>query len=530
MDQTILNGKLIARSVVTWVRDHERCSGILLLSMLMLGAAIYRWLEFGSNAAPPGSDGGQWIAFAHQMFGGEEVRAGFETYPPLFPFLVKISPIDDEFLSLKLLGIAISVLICVPMYFILRSALSHLYSAMVAALMLLNPYSYEILCFGGYPQLLGTFFMILAIYLLMKGMDTGHKKWFLLSAIAAAATAGSNALPTIMLVATSAVVIASFSHKLWRENRSLLYDRVRLMVIWGIMPAAFLCLALFTIYYDYLDSAGTAKNSSISLIAILEWLGYAWKWEFIFWIVTINVAIVTCIANPGLYKDRYFLLSTGAAAFLIAGLGGTLFFRELRSIIFLEIGIVFLLGLILPPFVSSLQRRSAPQVSLVLSLVVILVLVSCIGEIGMRRFRIAYNWYEVVDASVLPAVEWLEDNRIQGAKVAATEAEGGHNYGWWIEGCTRMQTYAAANPAFFIDEKEHAQIDLANYLLMEDISPAKISDLADKEDIHFLFLDKRVFQSPLDNFIEAGFSQGFENDTIAVMEKDARPLLSQCNR
>ena len=92
-----------------------------------------------------------------------------------------------------------------------------------------------------------------------------------------------------------------------------------------------------------------------------------------------------------------------------------------------------------------------------------------------------------------------------------------------------MKTYAAANPAFFIDKKEHAQIDLANHLLMEDISPVQISNLTEKEDIYFLFLDKRVLQSPLDNFVEAGFLQGFENDTIVVMERDTRPLLSQRN-
>ena len=128
---------------------------------------------------------------------------------------------------------------------------------------------------------------------------------------------------------------------------------------------------------------------------------------------------------------------------------------------------------------------------------------------------------------MLPAMEWLDENRINDAIVVATEAEGGHNFGWWIEGYTHMPAYTATDLAWFIDGEEHAQVKMAHRLLSEDISSEEIVSLAESEDIRFLFLDKRVIQSSLGNLIAAGFEFSFETDTITVMKRGSETVLSE---
>ncbi|MCP4613254.1 MAG: hypothetical protein GY845_31575 [Planctomycetes bacterium] len=501
-----------------WLNEHRNCVGMLILLFLMLGVAAYRWMELSGNAAPPGSDGGQWLAFAHQLFGGEQVRAGFQSYPPIFPFLVKTLSLDSGLLSLKFLGIACSVLICVPVYLLLRTAVSPLIASIVAILAVLTPYNYEVLCFGGYPQLLGTFFLIFSVFFLIKGMDTGAKKWFIVSALSAVATAGSNVLPTMILLMASGIAILVMSYKLWHENKPAFFCRIRLVLAWWALPACIMSLAFFTTYYNYLTSSVSVDSRDLSYMEMLRWLSESWQWEIVLWFGIINFAAVAFILNPKLLGGRNSLLSTGAASVLFAGIAGFLIFRELRCLAFVEIGLILLLGIVLVPMGSLFWRQPAKHVFALASLALVVFVVSIIGVIGDRRFEIATGWYAVVDDSVLPAMEWLDENRIDDAKVVATETEGGHNYGWWIEGYTHMPTYAATDLAWFIDEEEHAQVKMAHLLLSEDISPEEIDSLAESEDIRFLFLDKRVIQSSLDNLIAAGFEFRFETDTITVME------------
>ncbi len=515
-----------ARLFPALIKEHHQYTGVLLLCLLIVGAAIYRWLELSTNTAPPGSDGGQWLAFAHQLFGGEQIKAGFQSYPPVFPFFIRILPIEDGLLSLKLLGIASSVLICIPVYLLIRTVLNPLLAAILAATAIIGPYNYEVLCFGGYPQLLGTFFLVLSVFFLLKGMDTGSKRWFLASSIAAAATAGSNVLPALMLVVASGIVITVFSHKFWREEKSLFYRRLRSIVIWWIIPAIVLSLAFVPTYYEYLSLSGSANSRGMSFIEMLKWLGESWRWEFILWLGIINIAAVAFIFNPKILAGRNLLLSTGAVALLFAGLAGIIVLRELRCLAFIEISLILLLGLLLPSLITSLRKQPVRHAFAMASIAFVVVVVSLVGRLGDRRFDIAYNWYGVVDDSVLPAIEWLDENRIPNAKVVATGAEGGHNFGWWIEGYAHMPTYAATDLSWFIDEEERAQVALAHHLLLERTSPEEIRSLTENENICFLFLDKRVLDKPLDNYIEAGFRQSFETETITVMERDGS-LLSE---
>ncbi|NQT72677.1 MAG: hypothetical protein HQ553_07885 [Chloroflexi bacterium] len=511
--------------IVAWVIRHQELSGLLLLLLFMIVIAIDRWMQFSGNVAPPGSDGGQWLAFGHQLFNGDQVRAGSQFYPPVFPFLVRMIAQGDGLLTLKLLGISASVLTCIPMYLIFRTALHPWISAALAATVAFTPYHSEVLCFGGYPQLLGTAFLVLSVFLVLQGMNTGQKKWFLLASLATAITVGSNVLPATILVGSTAVIFSIWIYRLWNSDRTALHARFRLALIFWIFPSIILCLPFVSIYWDYLFSTeqSVVNQRDLPISDLLNWLGGSWRTEFLLWLSVLIVATVFFFMGTkrvlSILNSRSLLVD-GTLALLIPGFVGFLLFRELRFISFIEIGLVLLTGLLLHLYVSTPSRFAIDRSKLAATLTIVLVVVIVIGGVGYRRFRIAHDWYTVVDANVMPAMQWMRENRIPEVRVAATAADRGHNHGWWIEGYAHMPTYMAGDPDVFILPEEHDQIAIAHRLLMEDIPPDVIRYLADTENIEFLFLDMRVLPHPPDDFLDAGFVQVFGNGTIVIMQKE----------
>jgi len=146
-------------------------------------------------------------------------------------------------------------------------------------------------------------------------------------------------------------------------------------------------------------------------------------------------------------------------------------------------------------------------------------LVLAVGTVGHHRFLIAYDWYEVVDTPVLAALDWLRYNEDPEAIVVTTGTERGHNYGWWIEGYAHHPAYMAGDPFLFFNTEERAQVALAQSLLLLETPPQEIRVLAERNNIRFLFLDKRVFQRTLGDLVEAGFIKCFENDVIVIMRR-----------
>ena len=520
------NGGFLARSLAVWAIDRQQRTGVLLLILLMLTVAVYRWLQFSANAAPPGSDGGQWLAFGHQFLGGEQIKAGFQFYPPIFPFFTKlVSLVIHPLITLKLLGILTSVLICVPVYLLLRTTLHPWASAILATTVAITPYRTEVLFFGGYPQLLGTAFLLLAVFFLLKGLNTGRKRWFLGAAVATVATIGSNALPALALALASCVILLVFFFRLRRESKSILYSRFRSALLWWLAPSAILSLPFIAPYLAYLFTSVRlpANPMGLTLSDILGWLNSAWRWEFILW-MSVIITAVAFLVKVRAVMNRPPILTNATIAILVSGFAGFLLVQELRFIAFIEIGLVLTVGLLLNMFISIISRQETRSFIVASTLVILLVFVSAVGLVGYRRSGIAYYWYMVVDNTVLSAMEWLWNWGIPGEKVVATGAARGHNYGWWIEGYASLPTYMAGDPFLFFNVEERAQVALAQSLVLQYTTPEEVRALVGEADIQFLFLDKRVFHGSLVSFFEAGFVKRLENDIIIIMERETPAL------
>lgn len=513
--------RLSQAKVVLWARNHPQLTGIILLSGALFLVFSIRLFHFRWNSAPSGSDGGQWLAFAHQLFGEEKVRAGFESYPPLFPFLVRVVSQGDGLLTLKLLGVFTSVFISVPAYLLLRTALYPAVAAVLATAAALTPYQSEVLSFGGYPQLLGSSFLLLAIFFLLYGLKTGWNRWFLLASLFNAGVAGSNIIPASMMIGATVVILL-----LWyitqRRGGSAFPIRIRSLMLYWAAPSALLWLPFYGIYRDYFVSVKQAGISQryFPLTDIIYWLSGGWRWEFAMWLAIFIVFALVMLLTFRKVLNEQPALAIASFAVLLCGLVGVLFLGELRFSSFVEIGLVLASGVLASRVVPVLSNPESRQRHLTIALAALFITVSVIGLMGYRRFMIAYNWYTVVDNTAMDGLVWLRENRVPGAKVAATNSKHGHIYGWWIEGFAHMPTLMVGDARLFVGAKEHDQVALARRLLLENIEAEVIRDIADREQIHFLFIDTDVIQHSINNFTRAGFVEVFQKGRIIVMSRE----------
>jgi len=514
---------------VSFFKEESRRNGhgvgILILFSLVLLVAWYKMAVFGTGVAPSGSDGGQWLAFAHELFGGESVRAGFGYYPPLLPFGVKlVSFVAGPLYTLKLVGIFTSVLIAVPVYLLLSRNLAPWLAALMAITAALTPFNNEVLSFGGYPQLLGTSFLLFSIYFLLLGFDTGRRRWFLLASLAASTTIGSNILPALVLVMTSGLIVMFYFIRVRKDGKGNIFRRFRTPFLWWFTPSLILSLPFSSTYFAYLFSAESspANPAKLTMADIAGWAGSAWRYEFLLWAGVISVIGLLVVLLGRTFFKKQGLLADASGALLLATFFGFLMVREIRFLEFGEIGLILIIGLIPRILDSVLTYLKARQYLVRLTLYLILGFVLVVGAVGHRRLVIASDWYRVVDSEVLDALDWLRDNGDPGSIVITTGAGGGHNYGWWIEGYTHHPAYMAGDPFLFFNTEERAQVELAQHILLMDTPSHEIRAMAEKNEIRFLFLDKDVLYRTYMDLYNAGFIKRFENDSILIMENTGR--------
>ena len=501
-------------------KSHKQGVGILLLLMLLV--AWYKWALFSGNAAPPGSDGGQWLAFGHGILGGDSVRAGIQSYPPILPFAVQlVSLVMGPLIALKLVGIFTSVFIAVPVYLLLSRTLTPWLAATIAITATMTPFNNEILSFGGYPQLLGTSFFLFSTLFLLLGFNTGQRRWFIAASVAAAATIGSNVFSTLVLVITSGLITLLFFYKLWRNDKDTLYHRFRTPFLWWLLPSVILSLPFSYIYFSYLlmAASSTITPSQVTITDMTGWANSAWALEFVLWAGIVGIiGSLFFLLGRALFKNQG-LLADASVTLLLATFFGFLLVREIRFLGFVEISLILMTGFIPAILDSVLTYLKARQFLGRLILIFVLGLVLTVGTVGHRRLLIAYDWYQVVNTPVLTAFDWLHDNVDSGSIVVTTGTDRGHNYGWWIEGYAHLPSYTAGNPILFFDIQERAQVELARRILILDTTPREMRFWAEQYNIRFLFLDKNVLQRKYIDLYRAGFVKRFENDVIVIMEK-----------
>ena len=510
---------VLANMRTQWPKFRE----ILLLLLLLTAATGYRWIALSGEAAPPGSDGGNWLAFGAELF-DERVKAAAAAYPPIFPllvhgFVVVLSPL----VALKILGLLSGAVVSIGAYLLLRQALPWGLAGILATVLSLADYQTEVLAWGGYPQLLGAALLLVAVFLLLQGLHTGKFKYFMWSALAGAFTVATHLLGAYQFLLTTVIAMAAYYYG-WKpyltQNESGI--RRRLVVLW-IAVTMILTLATLPFYVRMISYwAGIPANPhGLNLVRFLENIG-SWRTESYMWLAVAVVVIPVLVWS--VYRRERMLLAEGALALVGAALFGLIIQNEVRSIHMLQVGLVLSVGVALARMLGShtqlilrTVRLGAPHAAIALAII----FVGTVGFFGDQRSNVAFDWYRVIDDEALEGLEWM---RIRGEKenrVVANETPRGGIYGWWVEGYAGLPTYFAVDTRWLSFREEKDQAEVAHRMLSADISALEMSRLAEANRIKFLFLDKRTLLIPQGRLEKAGFELGLENELIQVFVYNA---------
>ncbi|NQW18521.1 MAG: hypothetical protein HQ478_13640 [Chloroflexi bacterium] len=505
-------GDAFNRRLKNLTAESASSSGIWVLLGVLFLVAVYRWAQFTNFAAPPGSDGGQWLAFGHQMLTGDDIKAGLDQYPPIIPFGVGVlARIVGAMLSLKLIGFASSLLVAVPLYFLFRRILPWRLAVGLAVLPTLSPYHAEVLSFGGYPQLAGTGFLLMTLVALGQGIEQRNSRWLLAAGLLTGLTVATHAMAVVGLAIAVPVVVILAQWRIYGASGGR--QRINLTpLLWWVVPGVLLALPMVFVYSSYFLESGQAPSGTPGLTygQLFDFFDTGWRWESIFWLAASIVSIGVFVSRIKI-RGAVFEVAVALSLLAIVGILGLL---ELRFLELMEVALVLWLGI-----ASSwaYKRWSSNQSGLrTLALFGAFLAVLLMLALGHRRTLIAGDWYRVLDHQVVGGLDWLRVNGDANGRAVSSRAIRGHNFGWWIEGYTHIQAYSATEE-FLIFEEEQRQGRQANRLIDSAVTRAEVESIVAQENIQYIFLDNQIVPEPPAGLIEAGFSIAYENDRVTVL-------------
>ena len=497
---------------------------LVLLVVLLSAGGVYHWIAMSVEAAPPGSDGGNWLAFSMELF-GDNVKAATAVYPPAFPVVLHVFQIFmSPLLALKVLGLAATVCVAIPVYLLLRTAINPWLSALLASSVVIMDYQNELLAWGGYPQLFGAVFLLLSVYLLLRGLHTGKAWFFVTSALATVLTVAIHTLAAIQLVIALLALVAIYSYE-HRRVASPFPRRLiaRLLLLWVAITGV-LMLAVIPFYvWTVLLLADNPFNPQ--QFSIVEFFGnfLSWRFEYYMWL------IIAVLCGPfsvwAVLKKRHLLLAEAVLAFWVSAVLVFFALYEVRSSHLIQLGLLLSVGVavvLIKEGAISWMSRFNRQAVWAVTIALFIALLSGIVIPGEQRARQAFEWYRVVDETVLESLDWLRVNGIPGDRVIANETPRGNILGWWVEGYARMPTYFAVDARWLAFREEKSQAEVAHLFLSPESKPVEIRRLTEAHNIKFALLHKETLENPLGNLEEAGFATVFENKAMIILSYESK--------
>jgi hypothetical protein len=486
------------------------------LLAVLVGVATYRFIVLADEAAPPGADPGNWLAFTHELF-GTSVKAAASVYFPVIPVLLKaLLAFMPALMATKVLGVGVSVAMGIPFYLILRRGCSPLFSAALTLAFLLAGYEEETLSFGGYPQLLATTFLLLTVYWLMDGLISGGWRPLLLAAASTALVAGTHHF-TLLLTAPTLLVLGV---ALFIQERPPIRPFLRNAGVWALAAAVF-TLPFLPWYIDFLSlmQGNPANATGFSALDVNGVTSYVFEEDRAFWVVLFIVAAVLPLVP--LFGERVARIRPAALALLAGPLLGFVLTNEVRTFQLIEGGIVLSLAL---PVAAVQQHLSQTRVRLTVQQVerlslglAVAAIITVIATSGHDRLTKQRAVYQIVDGPALEALNWLHEQTPVGARVVANESIGRVSYAWWVEGYAQRPTYSLIEPAYLSFSEEKEQSSLASRLLDEETPPSEVEAILQQTGIEYIFLDKRTGGRFKPLLSKSTFYLSLENEEFAIL-------------
>ena len=486
------------------------------LLAVLVGVTAYRFVVLADEAAPPGADPGNWLAFTHGLF-GTPVKAAASVYFPVIPALLKaLLTFLPALMATKVLGVGVSVVMGIPFYLILRRGCSPIFSAGLTLAFLLAGYEEETLDFGGYPQLLATTFLLLTVYWLMDGLISGGQRPLFLAAASTALVAGTHHF-TLLLMAPTLLVLGV---ALFIQERPPTRAFLRNAGLWALAAAVF-TLPFLPWYIDFLSlvEGNPANATGFSVLDVNGIASYVFFESRSFWMALLVIA--AALPLMPFLGERAARIRPAALTLLAGPLLGFILTNEVRTFQLVEAGIV--LSLALP--VAAVERHlSQTRVRVTIQQVerlslglAVAALLTVIATSGHKRFTTQLALYQIVDGPALEALNWLREQTPPGARVVANESIHRVSYAWWVEGYAERPTYSLIEPDYLSFAEEKEQSSLASRLVDKETPPSEVEAILQQTGIEYIFLDRRSGSRFKPLLSKSTFYVSMENSEFVIL-------------
>lgn len=496
----------------------SQCSHIYTLAALLAGMTIFRFVMFHATPGPPGSDGGNWLAFSTELFGGK-VKAADGMYFPVMLVLLKLFTLfTPPLLALKTLGILASVAMGVPFFYLVRRSCSVGLAAVVTFCLLVTGYQLEMLTWGGYPQLLASSFMLTSLVLMDEGLTSGSRSKLLWAAGFGALVAGTHHFTFLMYV----LVIALYAPAMLWRNRADIRPLARRFAIFAGAGAAF-SLVFVPWYLEYVGmmaSGGSLNANGNQLGTMSSMFSFVYTEAPLTWMTLMIFAPILAFApfgRPDGWRLRHIGLPLvlGSAAFFMAS-------HEARIFQTLQIGVLLCLGAFAgkvedylhdKPLRLPVQRIGYASYGLAL-----VGLVMLFGMNGFRRFDDAISRYRALDDNAIEAMDWVRSSTPHHSLFLTGGRDGWVNYSWWLEGYGKRPSLSLVGANFLAFKQEREQAALSDRIIAATTPASEVRELMDEAKVDYLFIYKPsggAFQNVVS---KVPVYVSHENDTFVVLK------------
>lgn len=455
-----------------------RIAAVDLAAVLTFGVLLA--LRLAETADPvSGLDGGNWLALANRLI-GLPTKAASTVYPPLYLLLLLGAQLVMEpLVALRVTAALVSLLPGLGAYCLLR-ALGLGWRALIGFVVAGIGYTYEMLAWGGYPQLLGSGLLLGSLALLALGLRIDRRRYLALAGGLGGLALLANQLTGLQTIAVLGIAYLIYALATRRRAGSLLRDALSIATGGLIVTAPGIPIYLGMIANTTAAAFNAQGNSS--LVVMLGYLmnegPYRWAIPF--------AAVALALSSRAHGRDWPALASL--LGLLAASFGGTIITGEVRFLYLGLIAAVVAFALALRDVRLSVNR---PRFALSVGEAIIAgaVALSLVAG-GYQRFDRTKVFYAVLDRHLVEGLGWLADNARPGDLAASSATAQNWALGWWVEGLGRVPTYAETDERWlaFRDEKLHSQI--ARQILSSP-DPLQAAELAQSQRVTLLVLDNR---------------------------------------
>ncbi len=462
---------------------------VALAAVVVVGSVLVHLVVAGP--IPSGADGGNWLALANEMR-GQEVMSADVSYAPLFPALLALLLLlnTPPIVALLLMALVAKTALVVAVYLSART-LNRTYAIIAATLVATAAAQMEAYAWGGYPQLLGMAFGLLAVFLILRYLNTQERSHLWFGLVFAAATLATHVLIGGLLGVAIGIAVLHWLYMVDPRRRD--WKRGLRM---GALIASSTVLGGLALFF-FVRGSGTESTLNPQALSRWEGLAQVFRGAPLPWVVVgvgatvvlffrywpAHVASTLAVGSAWVMSSAVFFLITG----------------EPRGLIVFQVGLILLATLgfgAAREYVAGPEKRrysvAEPRtVGHRLLLVAGISMFFAIVVAGLGTYATAVDWYRAVDRAELSALDELRSAFGPQDLVVAAKGHRGMPVGWWVEGYGERPTYSGHDVRFlaFADEREQAEV--ANSIFGGELSDAETIALLRQIGADYLVVDRR---------------------------------------